>query len=437
MKKGAIITLLILLIGLAWFNIVTGASKLAAQEKNARAKAKESYDACLYEQSIEQLKEVLKFSKDESVYKDILKVCESWYEEEHTAKVRNVYLSALEAASDLYPRESYYVRQVELYEEAGKYDKAYEIASNAIVYKKITGEDIVRLYNELHFMEKLDFNAYYDFKYAGNGYITLFDGTNWFVASEKGEALTGKYKYISIMNGSGYGLYVKNNEANILDKSHITRYRLNKEVLEAGCYNYGVGIIPVRTEDGWHYLGNDGQFIGGTYDFAGCFAGEKSVAKRGDKFYLVDNKGNESALDFEDVKYELHDSHAMTDIVIAKKNGKYDIYNLDFTEKVQLGVEDIDIYNDGYIAYKKGDKWGFIDKDGNEVIEPQYAAARSFSAGYAAVCDEEGKWGFINQKGKLVIDYKYLDAWYFTPSHTCLVSAEEGKYKIMSFRFDK
>lgn len=60
-------------------------------------------------------------------------------------------------------------------------------------------------------------------------------------------------------------------------------------------------------------------------------------------------------------------------------------------------------------AVKKGEKWGFIDVDGNLVIEPQYEEAGAFSNGLAPVKTLNG-WGFINQEGRLVIEDTFTEA---------------------------
>jgi hypothetical protein len=46
--------------------------------------------------------------------------------------------------------------------------------------------------------------------------------------------------------------------------------------------------------------------------------------------------------------------------------------------------------------------WGFIDKTGQTVIPPQFADARSFSEGLAAV-KVDNVWGYIDTAGKVVI----------------------------------
>lgn len=54
-------------------------------------------------------------------------------------------------------------------------------------------------------------------------------------------------------------------------------------------------------------------------------------------------------------------------------------------------------------------KWGYIDEKGNIVIQPQFAQARPFSDGMAAVANEQFNptWGFINTKGYMVLKPTY------------------------------
>lgn len=50
---------------------------------------------------------------------------------------------------------------------------------------------------------------------------------------------------------------------------------------------------------------------------------------------------------------------------------------------------------DGYAAVEKNGKWGFVDAEGNLVIDCQYDDALSFTSGYAAV-KQGDVWGYID-----------------------------------------
>ena len=51
-------------------------------------------------------------------------------------------------------------------------------------------------------------------------------------------------------------------------------------------------------------------------------------------------------------------------------------------------------------------KYGFIDKNGKVVIEPQFDGADAFSEGLARV-KKDRKWGFIDKSGKVVIEPQF------------------------------
>ena len=51
-------------------------------------------------------------------------------------------------------------------------------------------------------------------------------------------------------------------------------------------------------------------------------------------------------------------------------------------------------------------KYGFIDKNGKVVIEPQFDSASNFSEGFACV-KKDDKWGFIDKSGKMVIELQF------------------------------
>ncbi len=61
-----------------------------------------------------------------------------------------------------------------------------------------------------------------------------------------------------------------------------------------------------------------------------------------------------------------------------------------------------DSFSQGLAAVYQSGKWGYIDKSGAMIIEPQFESALCFSQELARV-KKDGLWGFINQKGSVVI----------------------------------
>jgi len=63
--------------------------------------------------------------------------------------------------------------------------------------------------------------------------------------------------------------------------------------------------------------------------------------------------------------------------------------------------------------YDELGNWGYVAMDGTILVEPQFAAARSFERGYAEVCRENGKgdylWGLIDRNGIEIIPCRYTE----------------------------
>jgi hypothetical protein len=65
--------------------------------------------------------------------------------------------------------------------------------------------------------------------------------------------------------------------------------------------------------------------------------------------------------------------------------------------------DDVGVFRENLAAVKIGNKWGYIDLTGEQVIEPKFRKAGEFSEGLAAVEVTAGKSGFIDQTGAMVI----------------------------------
>ena len=148
----------------------------------------------------------------------------------------------------------------------------------------------------------------------------------------------------------------------------------------------------------WHYIDREGEYkITGIYDKTTVFSeGMAWVIKEGDMPGAINERG--------DIKISLRD-----------------------TQSVRVFIEGL-----AAIAIVKKGKllWGFIDKDGNEVVKPQYQAVSDFRLGLAAVQDSEGKWGYINLRGESMIACQYEKALTFNDKGHAIVKTPNGYYII-------
>lgn len=72
--------------------------------------------------------------------------------------------------------------------------------------------------------------------------------------------------------------------------------------------------------------------------------------------------------------------------------------------------------------------WGYIDIDGNYVIEPKYQYASRFSTTGLAMVEESdtGLYGYINTTGRYVIDSQFLNAYPFSQGLALVMNSNYG-----------
>ena len=87
----------------------------------------------------------------------------------------------------------------------------------------------------------------------------------------------------------------------------------------------------------------------------------------------------------------------------------------------------------GYIAVADSTgKWGFIDEEGQLMIDYKFSDAKSFSCGLAAVKTGAG-WSYINPYGNVVIRADYDEAYPFRDGSALV--CDGGIYKIITLKF--
>lgn len=66
-----------------------------------------------------------------------------------------------------------------------------------------------------------------------------------------------------------------------------------------------------------------------------------------------------------------------------------------------------DRFSYSLIPVQSDEKWGYIDKEGKYVVNPQFKSAYLFTDGIAIVESSEGKFGYIGEDGKFIINPTY------------------------------
>lgn len=171
------------------------------------------------------------------------------------------------------------------------------------------------------------------------------------------------------------------------------------------------GLMPVvkSTKKGLtvNYLTQDGELLLKTWPSVVAvspFENGVAVINGENNQYLIDKSGNKISSSYSLILPQSNGNHIVQSTSgygIISKDGK-EILNPDWN----MILPD---QNNLYCAQKGVDeKFGFINMDGQFVIQPTFEDARSFADGSGAVKTSKG-WGLINTSGKELVPCKWQD----------------------------
>lgn len=191
---------------------------------------------------------------------------------------------------------------------------------------------------------------------------------------------------------TGYLLTFSDDSCHCISYNDETEFSLDLNNISL----YYNDLATVQCSDGkWGYINRKGEYeLSAIYDHSTVFSeGIAWVMKRGDMPGAINEHG--------DITISLRDAHSVR------------------------------VFHEGRAAVatvkKKEVVWGFLDKNGYEVIAPQYSAVTDFRLGLAAVQDKsEKKWGYINLKGETVIPCQYTEAYPFDDEGNAIVKDKNG-----------
>lgn len=252
---------------------------------------------------------------------------------------------------------------------------------------------------------------------ASGTLMPAYNGEKWgYIDTSGREALRFIYDSATAFNEYGYAVVS-------VDGTYYT-------ILESGdIYGADDGswypkMTDVISVSGTHILGErEGSYSYFDYDYAPVASGHQydgitanacgvAAVKRGDMWGIITDSG-EKVVDFilEDVAVNSLGCAFAGDRAMVKEGGKWHLID---TEGNRIGANE---YADakapeseGYIAVADSEgRWGYINRDGESVIECQYKDARSFSDHLGAV-QTVNDWGYISEKNILVIKESLTDA---------------------------
>ena len=241
-------------------------------------------------------------------------------------------------------------------------------------------------------------NKYDDIKNVyGNGkYYIVKNGKDWEIIDIEGkEYLKGKYDDIVfvdsqnaiVKNGKKYGVVSIENGKNIIDINYdnIT-YGSGENYIV--CKNSKYGIIDI----------NGNKLIDFKYSNI-IYRQSSDIYEATNSDYTSDLLDSSLNLKLTNVIISQYDEE--NGYIKVRENDNYKYYNFKFEQKES---KDVLATNTIFLSKNEEGKYGFVDRNGNVVVNYIYDDAREQNEyGYASV-KKDGLWGSIDAKGQVALE---------------------------------
>jgi tetratricopeptide (TPR) repeat protein len=410
-KKLSVIIIIVVVLAAGWYlsvKKVSGVDDINAQNELV-AKADKYFDKELYVRAIPLYKEALAYSTDENIniQEKLLATYKNYGDTSSYIKL------AQQRISDKIAKEQEYLDVAEYYLQRSNVEESMNVIKAGM--EELSLDVLEQFYVENRFANYSIKTTGYEkiMPSASNSVMPAFDGEKWVYIDEDGRDIQiGEFDSVLPFNTDGYavvsinGKYrtiCSNGDLYGIDETGVEEvYYMTGSGVIAKCngkysyYNYDFektstleydeittirsGVIAVKDGDRWGILDSSGKMVGdfsyldiAVNSLGSVFYGGHGMVKNSNGWQLIDTDGNEMA------NAVFYDAKAPE------------------SEKGYIAV-----------ANAKG-KWGFIDLDGNLVIDYKYDDAKSYSNGLAAVCIGE-RWQYIDDRDNVVIDVNMEDA---------------------------
>lgn len=354
------------------------------------------------------------------------------------------------------------------YEEGNEYKKSGYIVSKTTDegyrygYVNLKGKEIIEIkYNDLYRItginsediyiicaengkyglikndKKVIDNEYQSLTYTeSNNTIIALKGKKYGVLSTDGKILvpfeykqidvTGEYIYATTNDENVKTFNSNGQETNISEDLAIvnisnTEYKLYIETID-GKTTYNIYKNDKKvTKNEYSYI----QYLYDNYFIVADANGKLGVIDDNEKNKIQFNNNSIQKIDNTNMIQVLNNNTNITEIyskemtkicelknaTIENKKEYIKLYNdeeIKYITKDEKEVKNTDIFiNNKIFAKKLGNKWGFVDINGNKIVDYEYKKVTEVNKyGYAGIM-KSGKWGVINSEGKIIVEPKY------------------------------
>ncbi len=236
--------------------------------------------------------------------------------------------------------------------------------------------------------------------------------------------------YAAVLKGAEYGYINPQGEMAII-LEHLSGYQLiGHDDFSDGLARLGYRKTKTdpqqESEYFVAYINTNGEMVIPPIYETGTYFNEDLALVQNEKTeYYLDTEGN-VVMEFD--QEEFFRCPFQEGLACVTENGKRGFINRDGEMVIEPRYDRVKSFSNGLASVMKGESWGYINNEGEFVIEPQYSHAQSFSEGLAWV-EIEGKWGLIDRTNQLLIEPIFDYALSFHGG-LALVTVEEDSWFI-------
>lgn len=300
-------------------------------------------------------------------------------------------------------------------------------------------------------------NEYQSIRYdKTNNVLVVEKSRKYGISNLEGKLIVPvEYTQIDI---TGIYLYAQNEQGTTIYNGNGTQANIDTNIAILNTSNERYRI-RINNQDGTQYgvIGKDGkQIIKEEYNYIEYLYDNYFIAsKENGKLGIIDDK---EAVKIE-IKYDaiqriegtdlvqtgisatsltqIYDNQMkliceMKNAIIEMQDTYLKVYNETenkYFSKEGKELSNLDVYpNNKLITKMENGKWGFVDRNGNKIVDYQYEKVTEFNEyGFASV-KKDGKWGSINEQGEEVAKTEYELKGQLAPSFI-------GKYYKVTYGF--
>ena len=387
----------------------------------------------LYEKAAGTFSEMIEIKDDIQYY---LRAIEMYYD----ADKNQQSIAWAEHAKEAFPNSPEgYEWLVKLYSEDGHIDRAYEIVDEFDGHKLQSSQ-------MSEYKERLKATYFSDYTNCTNvssfsgGFIGLEKNGLWGLGNAKGKVVVKPcYSYVGYCSNAIIPVrdidgtwYFMNSEGELF--SNISA-NIQGNILDVGLYNNE--LFPVNVDGEYSYYTIDYEIKNSGFDYAGSYSGGVAAVMKNGKWSLLNIEGEAITQEqFDNIVLDERGVCCIKGVIIARIGELYYLYDNTGNLRSKNGYEEAKCAGlDGVIPIKEDGLWGFVNDNGEIIIEPQFLDAQTFSNGFAAVKNTLN-WGYIDIDNNVVIDFQFSECTDFSSSGSAFAKSGDEWSVLRLYRMN-